>query len=69
MEYSRPLSRFLATSDGFCLPFSPLRVKFAFEMGIQILSGLKVLHEKGFVHCGITPNIIKVNEETNKTLR
>ena len=34
-------------------------------MGLQILSGLKVLHEKGFVKFTINPETISVTEETN----
>lgn len=47
------------------MPLSPLRVKFAFEMGLQILSGLKVLHESGFVKFNISPETISVTEAIN----
>lgn len=35
-------------------------VRLAFEMGIQILSALQILHKGGYVHCDLKPDNICV---------
>jgi serine/threonine protein kinase len=34
----------------------------AFDMGIQILNALQILHNGGFVHCDLKPDNICVKE-------
>jgi len=40
---------------------------FAFDMGIQILQALKVLHRAGFVHVDMKPDNICVKELPERT--
>ena len=60
--YRRPVEMFFESEESELLCSISQKVYFAFDMGLQILKALFVLHSAGYVHSDLMPDNICVRE-------